>query len=191
MSMSEEKQDKRFPFFINDNPLRRLFLPPRRLTKRYVKEGQTAADLGCGPGFYTLALAKYVGPGGKVYAIDSDGRAVKEVERRAAKRGFKNIEARAVSASDLGFIADGSVDFVLSNGLLCSMAPKDHEAALSEMKRILKPDGLAYVSVATGPWSHVDRAEWEKILDGFEVKWKQRGRFGIEHRAAVVSPKKP
>jgi ubiquinone/menaquinone biosynthesis C-methylase UbiE len=190
MTKSKEKQDQHFPLIAHDNPLRRLFLPPRLLTKPYVKEGQTAADLGCGPGYYTLALADYVGPGGKVFAVDSDERAVREVERKAAKRGIRNIETHAVSASDLGFIKDGSVDFILGNGLLCSMAPRCHEAALSEMKRILKPDGLAYLSVAKGPWSYVDRAEWEKTLGGFEVTWRKQGFLGGGHRAAAVSLKK-
>ena len=190
MAEAKEKGDKRFPLFVNDNPLRRLFLPPRRLTKPYVGKGQIAADIGCGPGYYTLALAEYVGPEGKVYAVDVDEKAVGELERKAAKRGISNVEARASSASDLGFIKDGSVDFVLCHGLLCSMAPKSHEAVVVEMRRILKPGGLAYVSVARGPWSYVGRAEWEKILAGFEVKKRSDGFLGFAHRAALVSPKR-
>jgi ubiquinone/menaquinone biosynthesis C-methylase UbiE len=70
------------------------------------------------------------------------------------------------------------------------MAPNELGAALAEMKRVLKPDGLAFVSVATGPWSYVDHAEWDRILEGFEVRWRKRGRFGLEQRAAVVSAKR-
>ncbi|MCJ7486310.1 MAG: class I SAM-dependent methyltransferase [Candidatus Aminicenantes bacterium] len=190
MSVSKEKQDKSFPLFAHDNPLRRLFWPPRRLTEPYVRKGQTAADLGCGPGFCTLTLAEFVGPEGKVYAVDVDEKAVRELERKAAKRGYRNIEARASSASDLSFIKDGSIDFVLAHGLLCSMAPKQHEAAVSEMKRILGPHGLAYVSVASGPWSYVGRAEWEKILEGFEVEQRSDGFLGLANRWAVVSRKR-
>ncbi|MCX6556506.1 MAG: class I SAM-dependent methyltransferase [Candidatus Aminicenantes bacterium] len=189
MTINKEKQDQHFPLITFDNPLRRLFLPPRLLTRPYVKEGQTAADLGCGPGYYTLALAEYISPGGKVYAVDSDGKAVRALERKAAKRGLDNIETYAASAADLSFIPGGSVDFVLSHGLLCSMAPKDREEALSEMKRILKPDGLAYVSVARGPWSYVDDAAWEKILAGFSVTWRKRSILRTQ-QAAVVSLKK-
>src|SRR4030042_4012873 len=99
MASNKVKGDKHFPLYAHDNPLRRRFSPPRKLIGPYVKGGQTAADLGCGPGFYALALAELVGPEGKVYAVDSDERAVRELERKAARRGLRNIETRAQSAS--------------------------------------------------------------------------------------------
>jgi len=187
MAPRDEIRDTLFPLFVNDNPFRQLLLPPRLLTKPFVAPGQTAADLGCGPGYYTLALAKHVGPEGKVYAVDVDEKPVRALEKKARERGFDNIETHVSSASGIGFIGDASVDFVLANGLLCAMAPRHHESAVSEMKRILKPGGRAYLSVARGPWSHVDGAEWEKILEGFRVE-RRGGRLPlIAHRWAVVS----
>jgi ubiquinone/menaquinone biosynthesis C-methylase UbiE len=187
MDAARTERDKHFPRIVHDNWLRRLFGEPRKLVARYVRAGQTAADLGCGPGFFTPALAESVGPGGRVYAVDSDERAVREVERKAKDRNLRNIEARTVSASRLGFIPDGSVDFVLCHGLLCSMAPGERGAALAEIKRILKPDGLAYLSVATGPWSYVGRADWEHILGEFKVIERRGSSRGIGDRVAVVA----
>jgi ubiquinone/menaquinone biosynthesis C-methylase UbiE len=181
-----EKRDRHFPLFANDNVFRRLFSSPSAFCS-YVTKGQVVADLGCGPGYYTLGLAECVGPEGKVYAVDSDEKAIRAVEKKAAKRGYNNIEAHASSASDLSFIKDRSVDFILANGLLCSMAPQYHEPAVSEMKRILKPSGLAYLSAAGGFYSYVSKAEWEKILEGFKVK--QRGNPSFADRWAVVSTK--
>jgi ubiquinone/menaquinone biosynthesis C-methylase UbiE len=189
MNDGRPKQDKHFPFFFHDNWLRRKLDDPRKFVERYVRAGQTAADLGCGPGFFTLALAETVGPGGRVYAVDSDERAVREVERKAKERNLGNIDARAVSASRLDLIPDGSVDFVLSHGLLCSMAPSERGSAVAEIKRVLKPDGLAYLSVATGPWSYVGRKEWECILEGFEVRERKGGSRGFGDRIAVVALK--
>jgi ubiquinone/menaquinone biosynthesis C-methylase UbiE len=99
-------------------PFRTLFEPPQRLVEPYVKRGQVVADLGCGPGYYTLVLAKSVGPGGKVYAIDLDKKCIRALEKKADKAGYHNIEAHASSAADLSFIKDKSVDFILANGLL-------------------------------------------------------------------------
>jgi len=186
VATSEEKQDKHFPLFAHDNPFRNLFSNPNKYCP-YVTKGQVVADLGCGPGYYTLALAECVGPEGRVYAVDSDEKAIRALEKKADKHGYQNIEAHASSASDLSFIKDGSVDFVLANGLLCSMAPQHHELAVNEMRRVLKPTGLAYLSVAGGFFSYVDQAEWKKILEGFRVE--RRGDPMMADRWAVVSTK--
>ena len=185
MASSEAKRDKHFPLFAHDNPLRRLFGSPRKYCS-YVKQDQTVADLGCGPGYYALALAESVGPKGRVYAVDSDEKAVRAVERKATKHRYHNIEAHASSAAKLSFIEDDSVDFVLADGLLCSMAPQDHESAVNEIKRILKPNGKAFLSAAKGSMSYVDKAEWETILEGFKVERRNYESF-LEDRWALVS----
>jgi ubiquinone/menaquinone biosynthesis C-methylase UbiE len=187
VSTSEEKRDKHFPLFAHDNMIRRLLDPPQNLVERYVSESQVVADLGCGPGYYTIALAESVGPNGKVYAVDSDEKAIRAVEKKAKNRGYDNIETHASSASDLNFIRDGAVDFVLAHGLLCSMAPQQRESAVNEMRRILKPEGLAYISVARGPWSYVDRPTWEKILEPFKVEQRHDGATWFGERWATVT----
>lgn len=174
----KEGRDKHFPLFVNDNLFRRLFDSPKKFCS-YVSNGQVVADLGCGPGYYTIALAEHVGPEGRVYAVDSDEKAVRAVEKKAAKRGYSNVEAHASSASDLRFIKDGSVDFVLAEGLFCSMAPQYHEAAVNEIKRVLKPDGKAYICAFGG--------SWEKIHEAFRVE--STGKPLMTDRWAVVSIK--
>ncbi len=186
-AQSEEKRDKHFPLFAHDNVFRRLFSSPSKYCC-YVAEGQVVADLGCGPGFYTLALAECVGTKGRVYAVDSDEKAIQALEKKANQRGYHNIEEHTSSASDLNFIKDGLVDFVLANGLLCSMAPQYHEPAVNEMKRILKPTGIAYLSVARGFFSYVSRTEWEEILRGFRIDRRGGDSFPwLADRWAVVS----
>jgi hypothetical protein len=69
------------------------------------------------------------------------------------------------------------------------MAPQHHESAVNEMRRILKPRGLAYLSVARGFYSYVGQAEWEKILEGFRVERRGDGFPVIANRWAVVSRK--
>ncbi|MGB7054917.1 MAG: class I SAM-dependent methyltransferase [bacterium] len=187
MASSGAKRDKHFPLIGHDNPLRRLFGKPRQYCS-YVKQNQTVADLGCGPGFFTFALAESVGPKGQVYAVDSDEKAIRAVKSKAAKRKYHSIEAHASSAADLSFIEDDSVDFVLADGLLCSMAPQDHESTINEIKRVLKPNGKALFRAAKGFISYVDKAEWEKLLEGFEVERRNYESF-FEDRWALVSKK--
>lgn len=121
-------------------------------------------------------------------AVDMDEKAIQALGKKADKHGYHNIEVYVSSASDLSFIKDGSVDFILADGLLCSMAPHQHEAAVEEMKRILKPNGLMYLKVARGPWSYMKKGEWEQILEGFRVEQRNDG-FPAGHRWAVVYKK--
>ncbi|MCJ7633353.1 class I SAM-dependent methyltransferase [Candidatus Bathyarchaeota archaeon] len=177
--MSKEKPKNQ----INLNPITRLFEKPQSSVEPYVRKGQVVADLGFCTGFYTFALAECVGPEGRVYAVDLKEEYVRALEKRVDELGYRNIEAHATSASDLSFIKDESVDFVLANGLLCNMA-EDRPLAVNEIKRILKPTGQAYISLGgISPFfGFVDRAEWEQILEGFTVE--QRGGF-IQKWAAV------
>ncbi len=52
---------------------------------------------------------------------------------------------------------------------------KIRDKAVSEIKRILKPTGKAYLSAALGSvlglWtSNIGKADWEKILEGFKIE---------------------
>ena len=179
--VEEEKQKNR----INLNPISRLFENPQRSIEPYVRKGQVVADLGCNTGYYTFALAEGVGPEGRVYAVDLKEGYIRALEKRADELGYHNIEFHACSASDLGFIKDELVDFVLANGLLCNMA-EQRQSAVKEINRILKPTGKAYLSLGSPPpLGFVDRAEWEKILERFIVE--RRG--GFLQKWAVVSKK--
>jgi SAM-dependent methyltransferase len=173
---------------INLNPVKRLFSSTAqglREIEPFAGKGQVVADLGCNTGYYTLALAECIGPEGRVYAVDLREDYIRGLEKRADELGYRNIEFHASSASDLGFIEDESVDFVLANGLLCNMA-EHRPQAVNEIKRVLKPLGQAYLSLGSPPpLGFVGRAEWETILEGFGVK--RRG--GSLQWWAVVSKK--
>lgn len=86
-----------------------------------------------------------------------------------ARRLLTLVVSHASSAADLSFAEDESVGFP-ADGLLCSMAPEDHRSAASEMRRILKPTGKAFLQSAQGSIRQMDKAEWEAILEGFEVE---------------------
>ena len=179
--VEEEKHKNR----IKLNPISRLFENRQSSIEPYVRKGQVVADLGCNTGHYTFALAECVGPEGRVYAVDLKEDYVRALEKRVDELGYRNIEFHACSASDLSFIRDELVDFVLANGLLCNMA-EQRQPAVKEINRILKPTGKAYLSLGSPPpLGFVDRAEWEKILERFIVE--RRG--GVLQKWAVVSKK--
>jgi SAM-dependent methyltransferase len=56
-----------------------------------IEPGQTIGDIGCGNGFYTLELARRVGPRGLVYAVDIQPEMLRMLAERAAAEGLDNI----------------------------------------------------------------------------------------------------
>jgi len=169
-----------------DNFIRRLISPPKKKISKFVRAGTVAADLGCGPGYFTIPMAELVGETGRDYAVDSDAKAIKKLREKTGTGLQHIIDSRATSATRVDFVPDGSVDFVLANGLLCCMS--DHNGAVAEIKRILKPTGLAYLSVTKFHRNRDPRAvrkeEWNRILQGFGVRERHEG---ILNRWAIVS----
>src|SRR5204862_5819079 len=54
-------------------------------------KGQTACDIGSGPGYFTLRLARAVGPGGFVYAVDVEARMLQALRERLEKARVRNV----------------------------------------------------------------------------------------------------
>lgn len=53
--------------------------------------GDVACDVGAGPGVFTLRLARAVGPGGRVHAVDVEPRMIELLRRRAVDAGIENV----------------------------------------------------------------------------------------------------
>ena len=110
-------------------------------------------------------------------AVDFDSKAVKTLMSKVEKCGLNGaVEGHVCSASDVSFIADAVAEFVLASGLLCCMV--DHAGTIKEIKRILKPEGKAYLSITKGLRRRdprtVTKQEWEEILREFTIL--QRGK---------------
>ena len=53
-----------------DNNFRKLFQDPQKILKPYIKEGMVVLDLGCGPGFFSMEIAKLLNRSGTVICAD-------------------------------------------------------------------------------------------------------------------------
>lgn len=72
------------------NPIRRLAQGPERTMRPFVRPGDTVADIGCGPGYLTAALARLVGERGRVLAVDIQPEMLERAGRRAAMAGLRD-----------------------------------------------------------------------------------------------------
>ncbi len=113
-----------------------------------VSAGKVIADLGCGPGFFTLPLAELVGPTGHVYAVDVQQEMVDELRRLLAKQSIKNVTVRRSSELEPG-IPQGIADLALVAFVLHEIDQRSR--FLLAARRLLKPGGKVAV------------LEWEKI----------------------------
>jgi ubiquinone/menaquinone biosynthesis C-methylase UbiE len=126
------KGDRHLPTFLLDNFIRRLISPPEKWISKYISAGISVADIGCGPGVFTIPMAQAVGKEGKVFAVDSDLRSIEAVRAKSREHALQEIlEAHCTSAVNLAPIRDRSVDFAFANGVLCCM--EDHPGALAEI----------------------------------------------------------
>lgn len=86
---------------------------PAKLMKALgLKPGMTVCDLGCGNGFYTLKLAREVGPTGKVLAVEIQPEMLDMLQKRAAKADVKNIQSILGTVIDPR-LPDNAVDLIL------------------------------------------------------------------------------
>ena len=76
--------------FTFDNPLRRLIHNPEQILREWLAPGQTAIDIGCGMGYFSLPMARLVGDTGRVIAADLQDRMLQQLQRRAVQAGLQS-----------------------------------------------------------------------------------------------------
>ena len=123
-----------FAFKIRD------FFSPRInvLSEVGIKTGSRVVDYGCGPGSYIAPLSSLVGKSGEIFALDIHPSAVKSVEDIALKKKLENVK---IIQSDCNTgLPDQSIDVALLYDTYHDL--NNSEAVLSEIHRILKPEGI-------------------------------------------------
>jgi ubiquinone/menaquinone biosynthesis C-methylase UbiE len=122
-------------------PLRRLLEDPEEILGPHVSPGMTVYEPGCAKGYFTLPLARMVGPGGRVLCSDIQSKMLARLDQRAAKAGLQDrIEARLCTQGDLGLQdRQREVDFIAALHVIHEMS--DPQAALAQMHDALKPGG--------------------------------------------------
>lgn len=141
-----------------DNPLRKLFQDPERILGSFVWDGMTVADIGCGMGYFSVAMAKLVGPGGRVLSVDLQEKMLEYLRRRASRAGMTDRITTVLAQPDDIKIA-GQVDFVLVFWMVHEV--KDIPRFFGQVAAILKPGGKVLYAE---PRMHVTQKRFEEIL---------------------------
>lgn len=151
-----------------DNPLRRYFQDPEKITGPYVQEGMTVADIGCGMGYFSIAMAKMAGETGTVIAVDLQQKMLDLMRRRAEKAGVvPRIRPLLATEDDIGI--KEPVDFVLAFWMVHEV--RDIPRFFAQVSAVLKKSGKVLIAE---PKMHVSRRAFEATLEharkaGFQV----------------------
>lgn len=148
-----------FPWALELVMTQKAFRPLRREALAPVRG--RILEIGFGTG---VNLHHYPGHVRELIGVDSNPGVARRAQRRAAEAGI-NVEHHPLSAESLPF-ADGSFDWVVSTFTLCSIA--DVQAALAEVRRVLKPGG-GFVFLEHGLSPDPGVARWQRRL---EPLWK-------------------
>jgi ubiquinone/menaquinone biosynthesis C-methylase UbiE len=117
-------------------------------------QGMIVADIGAGPGFFTLPAAMKVGPTGKVYALDIVPEMLERLRERATAEALTNVETLVSRESEFP-LPDASVDVALVANVLHETS--EPVSFLRESARVLRPGAVLGVvewrtdSLAKGP----------------------------------------
>jgi ubiquinone/menaquinone biosynthesis C-methylase UbiE len=139
---------KRFPerlaFTLNSRVRRFLEPPDRLISKLCLRASDVVVDFGCGPGFYTIPIAKVVA---RTIAADISPRMLERTDSNATKNGV-TVVLLATDGTEIK-LGDESADLIFLNHVFHEIV--DKRRVLSEFLRILKRSGrLAIVEKIRG-----------------------------------------
>jgi len=125
-----------------------LLVPRGNQSSRHLQQilepcsGERLLEIGPGIGIHALPVASSLAPGGTLDVLDMQQQMLDDVIRKARQAGINNITARQGDAQRLPY-ADGTFDGAYLVGVLGEVP--DEQAALRELRRVLKPTGRLVV----------------------------------------------
>jgi len=103
-----------------------------------IAEGSAVADIGAGAGWFTIRLARRVGPNGVVYAEDVQRQMLEATRRRVTREGLRNVQTRLGTGTDPN-LPPHAIDAIL----VVDVYPEVDERVtfLRNLAAALKPNG--------------------------------------------------
>jgi ubiquinone/menaquinone biosynthesis C-methylase UbiE len=112
--------------------------PDRVLAALGLEPGDRVADLGSGSGYFTLGLARAVGPTGKVYAVDVDQKMNEYLRERVRTAGLDNVEVILGEFED-PLLPDGEIDLLFTANTYHHI--RERPSYFRRVQTDLQPDG--------------------------------------------------
>jgi len=165
---------------LADDPfLRRV--AARSLELLHLQPGMRVLDVGCGSGALLGALARRVGPSGRVIGLDYAAPLLETARERVDAAGIgEHVELVMGDAHHLPF-ADGTVDAVHVERVLMHL--EDPDAAIREMRRVTRPGGWVVAAEPDSGGVRVDHStdpEGMALISDRDLRQFRNGAIGLE-----------
>jgi ubiquinone/menaquinone biosynthesis C-methylase UbiE len=142
-----------------DNKFRRWLQNPQKILALYIKEGMKVLDIGCGPGFFSIDLAKMVGTTGKVISADLQEGMLQKIKDKIAGTPLETI-IQTVKCDENEINIKEKVDFILAFYMVHEVP--DKEKLFTSLKNILEEGGK--VLLVEPKLFHVTKKEFASTI---------------------------
>lgn len=144
-----------------DNRFRKLLQDPNKILAPYIKNNITVLDFGCGPGFFTIEIAKMLGQSGKVIATDIQDGMLEKIKKKIKGTSLEqNIELH--KCSDRIDITE-KIDFIIAFYVIHEVPNQNN--LFEELKSILKTNGKILI---VEPKFHVSKKSFDTMTKRLE-----------------------
>ncbi len=158
--------------------------PDQIMDALVIADGSKVADIGAGAGWFTIRLARRVGPNGTVYAQDIQREMLEATRRRVLREGLQNVQTRLGHGTSPNLPA-GALDAVLVVDVYPEV--EDRVVFLRNLAEALKPNGrigiVNYKPGQGGPGPSGD--EGERVASGVVEADAKAARLRVLSRAAL------
>ena len=152
-----------------DNKIRKWFQNPQKILAPYIKEGMKVLDIGCGPGFFSIELAKMVRKTGKVFAVDLQEGMLQKIKSKIHGTELEDRIQLIKSEGEQINIPE-KVDFILAFYMVHEVPNKN--IFFEALKNILNEKGI--LLIVEPKFFHVTKKEFDSTMQiaekaGFKV----------------------
>jgi ubiquinone/menaquinone biosynthesis C-methylase UbiE len=147
--------------YLLASPIRTLLHNPQKILAPHVSSGMRVMDVGSAMGFFSLPLARLVGPSGRVICVDLQEKMLQALLRRARRADLADRIKTRVCGADSLQVADlaSQIDFVLAFAVVHEV--RDASRFFSEVQSVLKPHGRVLFAEPRG---HVRTGAFQESL---------------------------
>jgi SAM-dependent methyltransferase len=165
--------------------------PEKVLDALKIAPGSTVADIGAGTGYFSLRLAKRVGPQGRVLATDIQPQMLALLKENMHAAGIHNIEPILCTPTDAK-LPEGQLDLALMVDVYHELAYP--EETMAQVRRALKPDGRLVLveyrgedpSVPIKPEHKMTLTQVRSEIEPMGFELKEVFEFLVQQRVIVL-----